>query len=82
MSKDSDNIEVAKAVVAELQKGRNIAEEKHKADHAFIDSLIKKQNQRADTWQAVKVHVLKYGALSLLSFLGVLTWHFMKEHIK
>lgn len=70
--------DVIKAAVAELLDERNrLDSNTHKADHEFIRSLRQKEEAKAQMYAALKVHLLKWGAISVLSFIGYAIYYYL-----
>lgn len=71
--------EIAAEIVTELEKSRGIDRETHHRHHDYLETLITKENKRTEVWEQIKVHLMKYGALSLVTVLFVAAWHYFKQ---
>lgn len=74
--------EITQAVLDALDRRREISEAQHIEDHNFIRNLIHREERRGDFWRDLHSHVLKWGALSLLSVLGYALWIYIRQQIQ
>lgn len=44
----------------------------HKAHHAFVEAMVRREERRLEVWQNIKVHVLGWGIVAIIGGLG--TW--------
>ena len=77
----SGSAEIAKAVVEELNKTRNISSEEHDKHHKWIDLQIDKEARKLEIWEQVKLHIAKYGALAVFSGLCLAIWQYIKMNL-
>ena len=78
----SESEEIAKAVVAALNKEQHIDNETHSRHHKYIESLIDRDKQKAEMFDQIKLQVMKLGVLGLLSGLGIAVWQYILHLIK
>jgi hypothetical protein len=73
-----DSKEIAQAVVEALESRRHISQEDHDLQHDYIKMQMNKESRRQEIWEAVKVHLAKYGAVAILTGLGIAVWNYLK----
>jgi|TARA_R110000803_G_scaffold21033_4_gene53421 hypothetical protein len=67
LSKDEVN-QIAEAI--SLKSSLSIKD--HCSQHAFINTLIKKEERKQELWLKIKVQVLGWGFIAVIGFIG--TW--------
>ena len=75
----SDAKEIATAVVEALESSRYISKPEHERHHEYIDSLIDRDTKRAQMYDQVKTHIVKFGAIGVISGLGLAVYHYIRE---
>ena len=78
----SEAEKIAAAVVSALESNRKLTPETHEIHHDYVDTLIIRDKKRADMYDQIKLHVVKYGALGVLGAIGIACWHYFQEMIK
>jgi len=78
---EEDKKELAETLVSVLDRNRSISYEQHSKHHEFVDTLIAKEKKRADSWDSIKMHVVKFGVLGFVTFIAISTWHYFNDLI-
>ena len=50
--------------------------------HAFVKTLIVKEQRRQELWENTRKHVIGWGAVAVIMYLLSLTWDSLLSHIK
>ena len=79
---ERDYDKLAELFVEKLDSKRNISKEKHERHHDFIETMILREKKKTETFEAVRLHVLKFGALSVMTALAIAAWQYIKAHLK
>ena len=77
----SEAEEIATAVVEALEVNRQINQETHHAHHDYIGVLINRDTKRAEMYDQVKLHMVKFGALGIFGAIGMAMWHYFTEMV-
>ena len=70
--------QLSKMFVDNLEKARAIDSDTHEVHHKFVESCIVRNNKRIELMEKVKEHIVKYGAIALITGIGVAIWHYVK----
>lgn len=73
--------EIAEALASILDQRRSVQECQHADHHRYIQTLIEREEERKGMYADLRGHLLKWGAVGLLSFLGAACWYWVKNHV-
>jgi len=62
--------QIRKVVAAELDSRRTIDIETHRSHHAYVSQLIERDKRRVERYEAIWRHVLGWGVVGGILFLG------------
>ena len=72
MDIDDEGIrELALALIKEVDEERRVSPQTHESHHDYIDTLIKKEENRTKFWEAVQKQVYGWGIIVVLSGIGI-----------
>lgn len=71
---------VEEAVLAALQKARETDLTEHAEHHEFIKELIAERRERRETWVELKRHLVKWGAVGVITFLLGTVAYWVRNH--
>lgn len=77
----SDAKEIAREVAAILDERLAVTEKEHAEHHVFLRELIDERRRRREMYEDLRRHLAKWGAVGLLSFLGMVVWYWVRNHI-
>lgn len=79
-----DTQEIKRVLNEVLDERRSVDSEEHATHHAFVKSLIVKQELRRQRFEKAQQHAIGWGVITLLSGLGYSIWQgfvaFYKSH--
>lgn len=68
-------------VVNELESRRDISRSDHREDHAWVRSKRLKEENMAKFWEAMRLHVIKWGVLGSITWVGYAVWYYFKHMV-
>lgn len=72
----------AQTVIRVMDKRRDMSEPEHKEHHEWIKAKKIKEEKMAEFWEAMKMHVLKWGILGSVSWIGYALWYYFIHTVK
>jgi len=72
-----DETKIAAAVVKALNESRTIDPETHHEHHEFITVMKRREAKRAQMYEAVTLHLAKFGSVALMSAVFVAIWFYL-----
>jgi hypothetical protein len=74
--------ETLKAAIREaLVEARQADVSEHAEHHAFLAKLIEREELRLRMYEDLRRHLVKWGAIGVLSFIGMAVWYWVRNHI-
>ena len=70
------------AMVNALQQSRSVSEAEHYDHHLWVSQRIERDRARTKFWQAMFEHVMKWGAVSVVSCVFYAVWLYLKHELK
>jgi len=70
-----DKEDVVAAIHDALESRAKVNNELHTEHHAFIESLIKREERKSQMWQKIKTQVLGWGILGVVGAIGTAVYH-------
>lgn len=70
------------ALVDALSEVMNRRVQDHTAHHEWIEAQIRKDTARAEFWDRLREHLIKWGAVSLVTLVFYLMWQGFKHYVK
>jgi len=64
-----------------FDKRRSIDDTTHAEDHAYIAICRKNVQKRKEFWEAMRVHLAKWGMLGVASWVFYALWHYFKHNL-
>jgi len=80
--KDEDVEHLAIAIAKALQQARSVSDSEHYDHHRWISARIERENAWRIFWEDMRKHVLKWGAISLISGIGYAVWLGVKAALR
>ena len=80
--RDEDADKLAIAIARALQQARSVSDSEHYDHHVFIAERIKEVKARRQFWEDLHRHVIKWGAVSLISGGGYALYLGVKQMLK
>ena len=77
----SDAKEIAVELAAILDERRKVAEDEHSEHHEFLRQLIDEHRRKREMYEDLRRHLTKWGAVGILSFIGMAVWYWLRNHI-
>jgi len=71
-------VHIAKA----LQQARSVSDSEHYDHHVWIKGQVERDQARRVFWDQLHTHVVKWGVVSVLTFLGFALWLGIKSWMK
>jgi len=68
--------EFIETLVKVLDDRRNVGEIEHREHHDWTKARIQMEEKKAEFWEAMKMHVLKWGILGSVSWIGYAIWYY------
>ena len=72
---------ITEALVTALNANRDVENIRHKEDHDFMYLLRKREERKQELWEAVKIHLAKWGSVGLITGLLAAIWLYAKQHL-
>lgn len=72
--KDEDVERLSIAIAKALQGARSVSDSEHYDHHRWISAKIERENAARDFYEEMRKHVMKWGAVSLISGIGYAAW--------
>lgn len=79
---DKDAEKLAIAIAKALQQSRSVSDSEHYDHHRWISAKIARENAMRDFYDEMKKHVIKWGAISMITGIGYAAWLGFKAVIK
>lgn len=73
---------VAQKFAEKLQQARSVSDSEHYDHHRWITAKIARENAMRAFWEDMRKHVIKWGAVSLVSGIGYALWLGFKAALK
>ena len=67
MMDDADVDRFATAIARALQQARSVSDSEHYDHHVWIKQRIEAERSKLEFWNSMRTHVLKWGAISVVS---------------
>lgn len=80
MSED-EATKIANAVVHALEGARSLSREEHDSDHVWVRTQRDKEKRKQEIWEQIKIHLMKYGAVAMVSAMFLAVWHYLKTQV-
>lgn len=72
---------VAAALSEILNERRSVEETEHAEHHLFIREQIERERERREMYADLRRHLVKWGAVGVISFFGMAAWYWVRNHI-
>jgi len=73
---------LAQKFAEKLQQSRSVSDSEHYDHHRWISSKIAKENARREFWEDMHKHVMKWGAISVITGLFYAAWLGFKQVVR
>lgn len=65
-----------------IEKYRHLHDEVHSSHHAFIETMIKREERRQERLEKIKTQVGGWGVIIFLGFMGKVVWNFVEKQLR
>lgn len=79
---ETDVEKLAIAIARALQQARSVSDSEHYDHHRWITAKIARENAWTAFWEDMRRHVIKWGAVSLITSAGYALWLGTKAILK
>lgn len=73
---------IALAVARALQQARSVSDSEHYDHHVWITAHIESEKKREEFYTQMKLHVAKWGSVSIFSILLYALWLYVKHELR
>ena len=73
--------EIATALAEILDQRRAVEESEHAEHHQYIREQIEGQRERRELYAELRKHLVKWGAVGVISFVGMACWYWLRNHL-
>jgi len=77
----NESDKIAQAVVKALEESRHISREDHHEHHSYLAGKMARDQKWIEVLDQVKLHLIKYGALAVLTGAFVALWQYVKLNL-
>lgn len=74
--------QIVQQLASKYPQGLPMSEDRHSREHDWIEAQMERDRERIQFWQDMRKHIGKWGAVSVLSFIGYWLWLAFKAAIK
>ena len=70
------------SIVTALEQARSVSDSEHYDHHLWVSQRIQREQALTKFWKAMFEHVMKWGAVSVVSCVFYAVWLYLKHEIK